>query len=141
MIIVDTNVVSEVIAVRPSAKVLDWLGGVSPAELFTTAISEAELLFGVALLPPGRRRTSIEALVTGVLYQDFAGQILSFDSAAAREFADIAADRRRAGRPMSRPDAWIAAIARSRSASIATRNVADFEGVGVAVINPWQWTP
>jgi len=137
VIIVDTNVVSEAIAVRPSGKVLDWLYGVSSAELFTTAITEAELLVGVALLPRGRRRISIETLVTGVLYEDFAGRILPFDSAAAREFGDIAAERTRTGRPISRPDAWIAAIARSRGASIATRNVADFEGVGVAIIDPW----
>jgi predicted nucleic acid-binding protein len=138
VIVVDTNVVSEAMASRPSAKVLDWMRRVPSAELFTTAITEAELLFGVALLPAGRRRRSLEDLIAGVLYEDFAGRILPFDSAAAREFAEIGLARRRAGRAISEPDAWIAAIARSRGASVATRNIADFEGVGVTIIDPWR---
>jgi toxin FitB len=138
VIVADTNVVSEAVAVRPSAKVLGWMRGVPRAELYTTAITEAELLFGIALLPPGRRRRSLEALITGVLYEDFAGRILPFDSAAAQEFGEIAAARRRAGRPITDADAWIAAIARSRGASVATRNVADFEGIGVTIIDPWR---
>ncbi|HEX3881760.1 MAG TPA: type II toxin-antitoxin system VapC family toxin [Stellaceae bacterium] len=138
MIVVDTNVVSEAVAPRPCTKVLDWMGQVPPAELFTTAITEAELLFGVALLPDGRRRRSLEGLIAGVLYEDFAGRILPFDSAAARVFAEIGLARRRAGRPISDPDAWIAAIARSRGASVATRNIADFDGCGVTLIDPWR---
>lgn len=138
MIVVDTNVVSEAVAERPSAKVLDWLGRVPAAELFTTAITEAELLFGVALLPLGGRRRLLETLIARVLSEDFAGKILPFDSAAAQAFPEIAIARRRLGRPISEPDARIAAIARSRGASIATRNTKDFADCGVALVDPWR---
>jgi predicted nucleic acid-binding protein len=107
------------------------------AGLFTTAITEAELFYGAALLPDGRRRRSLEAVITQLLATQFTGRILPFDSAAAREFADIAATRRRAGRPIGEADARIAAIARSRGAILATRNVSDFAACGVTVIDPW----
>src|SRR5262249_54720637 len=123
---------------KPSPKVLDWMRSEPPAALFTTAISEAELLYGIALLPMGRRRRSLEAVLIQILEEDFAGRILPFDSAAAREFADIAATRRRAGRPIGEADARIAAIARSRGAALATNNVADFVDCGVTVIDPWH---
>ena len=138
MIVVDTNVVSEAVARRPLAKVLDWMRSVPTVALFTTAITEAELLFGVALLPPGRRRRSLETLIAEILSEDFAGRILPFDSAAAQEFAQIAVGRRRIGRPISEADARIAAIARSRGASVATRNVEDFAECGLMIINPWD---
>jgi toxin FitB len=105
--------------------------------LFTTTITEAELLYGAALLPEGRRRRSLEAVITQILAAQFDGRILPFDSAAAREFADIAASRRKAGRPIGEADARIAAIARSRRAVLATRNVSDFADCGVTVIDPW----
>jgi predicted nucleic acid-binding protein len=91
--------------------------------LFTTTITEAELLYGAALLPDGRRRQALDAVLEQLLATRFAGRILPFDSAAAREFADIAASRRRVGRPIGEADARIAAIARSRGASLATRNI------------------
>jgi predicted nucleic acid-binding protein len=109
----------------------------SIAGLFTTAITEAELFYGAALLSGGRRRRSLEAVITQLLATQFAGRILPFDSAAAREFADIAATRRRAGRPIGEADARIAAIARSRGAGLATRNTTDFAECGLAIINPW----
>lgn len=137
MIILDTNVLSEASRPDPSIKVLDWMRSEPLAALFTTTITEAELLFGIALLPPGRRRRLLESVVAGILEEDFSGRILPFDSAAAREFAQIAADRRRAGRPVSDADTRIAAIARSRGALLATRNVSDFAGSGVTVIDPW----
>ena len=118
----------------PSARVLDWMRSQPPTALFTTTITEAELLYGIALLPQGKRRDLSEAIVGRIFAVHVAGRILPFDSAAARDYADIAA-RRRAGRPMSEPDARIAAIARSRGA--ATRNVADFAGCELEVINPW----
>jgi toxin FitB len=105
--------------------------------LFTTAITGAELLFGIALLPPSRRRRLLESVVAQIIEDDFAGRILPFDSTAAREFADIAATRRRTGRPISEADGRIAAIARSRGAALATRNVTDFADCGLTIIDPW----
>jgi len=106
--------------------------------MFTTTITEAELLYGAALLPDERRRRVLEAVLAELLGTRFAGRILPFDSAAAREFADIAASRRQAGRPIGEADGRIAAIARSRGASLATRNVADFTDCGVILIDPWH---
>jgi predicted nucleic acid-binding protein len=137
VIILDTNVLSEASRPDPSMKVLDWMRSEPLAALFTTTITEAELLFGIALLPPGRRRRLLESVVAGILEEDFTGRILPFDSAAAREFALIAAQRRLVGRPIGEADGRIAAIARSRGASLATRNVRDFEGCGLTVIDPW----
>jgi predicted nucleic acid-binding protein len=137
MIILDTNVLSEALRPAPSAKVLEWMRAEPSSALFTTAITEAELLYGIALLPGGRRRQSLEAIVDVIFTEDLAGRVLPFDSAAAHEFAGIAADRRRAGRPISEADARIAAIARSRGAALATRNVGDFVGCGLTLIDPW----
>jgi toxin FitB len=138
MIVLDTNVLSETLRPKPSTKVLDWMRAEQSAALFTTTITEAELLFGIALLPHGARRRLLEAVVNAIFEQDLAGRILPFDSAAAREFADIAATRRRVGRPISEADARIAAIARSRGAAVATRNVADFADCAVEIIDPWR---
>lgn len=137
MIVLDTNVVSEALRPRPSANVLAWMRLEPLAALFTTTITEAELLYGVAVLPDGRRRHLLEAAIMQILTTLFPGRILPFDSPAAREFADIAATRRRAGHPIGEADGRIAAIARSRGASIATRNVDDFAGCGLNVIDPW----
>jgi predicted nucleic acid-binding protein len=137
VIVLDTNVVSEALRPNPSVKVLEWMLAESPIALFITAITEAELLYGVARLPEGRRRTALEELVLPVLDEDFAGRILPFDSVAAREFADIAATRRRIGRPISEPDARIAAIARSRGANLATRDASGFADCGLQIIDPW----
>jgi predicted nucleic acid-binding protein len=138
MIVLDTNVISEVLRQNPSAKVLEWMRSEPLASLFTTAITEAELLYGIALLPDGRRRQSLETTVTMILTEDFSERILPFDSAAAREFAEIAASRRRSGRPISDADARIAAIARSRGAAVATRNIEDFTDCRLSVIDPWR---
>lgn len=137
MIVLDTNVLSEGLRPRPSASVLQWMQSEPIAALFTTTITEAELFYGAALLPDGRRRRSLEAVIIQLLAMQFAGRILTFDSAAAREFADIAATRRRAGRPIGEADGRIAAIARSRGAMLATRNVSDFADCGLTVIDPW----
>ena len=136
MIVLDTNVLSEALRPRPSLKVLRWIGNEPDEALFTTAITEAELLFGAALLPGGRRRRALETVITQILDR-FAGRILPFDSAAAREFADIAANRRHLGRPIGEADSRIAAIARSRGAGLATRNTADFADCGIELIDPW----
>jgi predicted nucleic acid-binding protein len=137
MIVLDTNVLSEPLRPTPSATVLEWLRSQPNAALFTTTITEAELLYGIAISPHGKRRRLLESGVAQIFAERMTGRILPFDSAAAREYADLVAARRFAGRPISETDARIAAIARSRGAELATRNVADFAGCGLEVINPW----
>jgi toxin FitB len=137
MIVVDTNVLSEALLSVPSPAVLNWMRGQPLEAAFTTTITEAELLYGIARLPEGGRRSSLETAILRLLAERFSGRILPFDSAAAQEFADIAAGCRRLGRPISEPDARIAAIARSRSAALATRNVRDFIDCGIELVNPW----
>lgn len=137
MILLDTNVVSELMRPVPDAHVRRWMGTLSPASLYLSTVSQAELLYGVALLPAGRRRETLATTVTAVCDRVFAGRILSFDSAAATAYADIAAHRRRTGRPIPEFDAQIAAIARSRGAALATRNVADFADCHIAIVDPW----
>ena len=138
MIILDTNVLSEAMRPAPAAEVLGWLAGQPAASLYTTSITQAEILHGLMLLPPGRRRRSLEAAATSMFEEDFGGRILGFGTEAAPPYARIASERRRAGRPISHFDAQIAAIARSVGAAIATRNRADFEGCGVALVDPWK---
>ena len=138
MIVLDTNVLSELIRRLPASSVQDWILGKAASTLFTTTIAQAEMLLGVALLPRGKRRAALTEAVSGLFDIDFAGRVLPFDGAAARAFALVASERRRAGRPISQLDAQIAAIARSRDATVATRNAADFEGCGIEVVNPWQ---
>lgn len=138
MIVLDTNVLSEVLRPEPSSRVLEWLHSQPRTRLFTTAITEAEVHFGVESLPAGRRRTALEAAITRIFETHFAGRVLPFDSVAALEYARLAAKRRLAGKPMSQADAQIAAIARSRGAGLATRNTADFADCDLDVIDPWR---
>lgn len=138
MIVVDTNVVSELMRPAPEPVVLDWFDAHDPAELFLSAVSEAELRTGAAILPRGRRRDRLVEAIDAMIREDFAGRVLPFDSAAARVYAEIAAGRRAAGRPISEADCQIAAIARLRSASLATRNILDFASCGVDLIDPWS---
>ena len=138
MIILDTNVVSELMRPNPNSNVVDWVAGQATLDLHLSTVSEAELLYGIEILPPGGRRDRLLAEVEGMLREDFDGRILPFDSAAARAYAVIAAARRAAGRPINHADCQIAAIARCRDASVATRDVDDFEETGIEVINPWE---
>ncbi len=137
MILLDMNVLSEVLRPLPDPAVERWLDSQPDASLFTSAITEAELYQGVALMLLGRRRTALAVAIGNILADDFTGRILPFDSSAAAAFAEVIASRRRAGRPISQSDAQIAAIARSRGATLATRNVRDFERCGITVVNPW----
>ncbi len=121
----------------PAPRVEGWLAVQESTGTFLTAISEAELRYGVALLPAGRRRAILADAVDNIIRVDFRGRVLPFGSAAAVAYAAIAADRRAAGRPISQPDCQIAAIARAAGAAVATRNVMDFEGCGIGVIDPW----
>ena len=138
MIVVDTNVVSELMVPSPADAVIEWVSAQEAHTLYFTTISEAELRYGVAILPIGRRREQLLVAVEHMLREDFAGRVIPFDRQAARAYAAIAAARRAAGRPIKYADCQIAAIARSVGASVATRNVRDFEGCGIDVINPWD---
>ena len=138
MIILDTNVVSELMKAAPAERVLRWIAAQPASALYTTSITEAEILHGLALLPTGKRRNALESAAEAMLSEDFAGRILPFGSDAAHAYARIAADRRRAGRPISHFDAQIAAIARSAGAAIATRNVTDYDRCGVKILDPWD---
>ena len=137
MIVIDTNVVSEVMRLTPEPAVMVWFSGQDSVELYLTAVSEAELRAGAAILPAGQRRDRLAAEIDAVIGEDFAGRVLPFDSAAARAYAAIAAARRSAGRPILEADCQIAAIARAREAAVATRNIGDFAHCGIAVIDPW----
>ena len=137
MIVIDTNVVSELMRMTPEPAVMTWFSGQDSAELYLTAVSEAEPRVGAAILPAGRRRDRLTAEVDAVVREDFAGRVLPFDSAAAKAYAAIAASRRSMGRPILEADCQIAAIARASDAAVTTRNVADFEHCGIALIDPW----
>jgi toxin FitB len=135
MIVLDTNVLSELMRQRPSPRVQRWY--LAQVDLYTTAITQAEMLYGLELMPTGRRKLETLDALNRIFREVFAPRILIFDSMAAVLFADLAASRKKMGRPIKHPDAQIAAIARSRGATIATRNVGDFEHCGIEVINPW----
>jgi len=139
MIILDTNVISEMLTPAPDASVEAWLAAQPPTSVFTTAITQAETLYGLRLLPGGKRRSQLEAAIQPIFAEDFEDRVLSFDPQAAEIYARIAVVRRQAGRPISQFDAQVAAIALSRGAALATRNVADFADIGLTIINPWQF--
>jgi len=136
--VIDTNVASELMRPQPTATVGAWIAERDAQDMYLTAVSEAELLYGVAIMPTGKRRTALKAAMTRWLDRGFRERILPFDSAAAGAYAEIAAERRRTGRPIGEADCQIAAISRSRGAVLVTRNVRDFEGTGLNVIDPWS---
>ena len=136
-VLLDTDVVSELLRKAPDPAVEAWAAGRPLEDLFFSAIGEAELRYGAAILPAGRRRKSLVSDIERMLRDAFEDRILPFDSDAARACADIAAARRSTGRPVAPTDCQIAAIARSRNMAVATRNVRDFEHVGVEVVDPW----
>jgi len=114
-----------------------WINTLPGSAVFISAITQAEILYGVALVPEGKRREGLARAARTAFETYFRGRILPFDSEAAEAFAALAAGRRQVGRPISLADAQIAAIARSRGATLATRNVPDFEGCGVEIVDPW----
>lgn len=138
MIILDTNVLSELMKARPDTNVSTWVAGKPAVSLFTTTITEAEILYGLALLPAGQRRTGLEQAARALFAEDLGTRIIPFDSTAASEFAALASYRRQLGRPISMADGQIAAIARSRGASLATRDTGDFENCGIDIVDPWN---
>jgi predicted nucleic acid-binding protein len=138
VIILDTNVISEVLRPVPSKSVLTWLAAQQVDDVFTTSITLAETLFGLARLPSSKRRTELSTAVEKIFDQGFPRRILPFDVEAARAYATLVAARSAAGRTIPQSDAMIAAIARSLHASVATRNTRDFEGCGIRLVNPWK---
>jgi hypothetical protein len=137
VIVLDTNVVSELVRLTRPPGFERWFGAQDAENLYFTAVGEAEVRFGLATLPEGRRRTELVTAMESILEGEFRDRILPFDRSAARAYADIGAERRSAGRPIGVADCQIAAIARSRGAALATRNTRDFEGCGLVVIDPW----
>jgi len=138
MIVLDTNVISEMLRPRPTPQVGAWLAAQDGASVYFTAIGEAELRHGVAILPAGRRRGALAQAIDEILDEDFRDRILAFDRAAAHAYAAIAAARRAAGRRISAFDCQIAAIALAHGAVLATRNTADFRDCGIEVVDPWH---
>ncbi|QWF82971.1 type II toxin-antitoxin system VapC family toxin [Amycolatopsis sp. CA-230715] len=137
MIVLDTNVVSELMRQAPDDAVVGWVDRYPADEVFISAVTAAELTYGVARLPDGRRKAVLAAKVTELLSEDFHDQILPFDVVAARYYGEIAAEREEQCLPISMADAQIAAVCRRFVACLATRNIKDFVGTGITVLDPW----
>jgi len=138
VIVLDTNILSELMRSEPGAAVFAWVSAQPRATLYTTSVSKAEILYGIAVLPEGRRRLALAAAAEAMFADDFEGRVLPFDEAAAVHYAEIVATRRREGRPIDAFDAQIAAAARVVGAGLATRDIGDFAGCGLTVFNPWE---
>jgi predicted nucleic acid-binding protein len=138
MIVLDTNVLSELMRPQPHPAVVDWVAAQPRASLYTTSVSKAEILYGIAALPEGRRRAAMAAAAEAMFTDDLAGRVLSFDAAAAVHYAEIVMVRRRIGRPIEAFDAQIAATALVVGAGVATRDIGGFDGCGLAIVDPWQ---
>ncbi|NTZ06059.1 type II toxin-antitoxin system VapC family toxin [Burkholderia metallica] len=137
MILVDTNVISEPLRREPNAAVIEWLDAQNVETLFLAAISLAEMRFGVAALPEGRRRDWLEQSIEQRVVPLFRGRILPFDDAASKAYASLRAKARGTGNPMASADGFIAATAAANGLIVATRDVAPFEAAGLRVIDPW----
>lgn len=140
MILLDTNVVSEVMKPAPSGLVISWLNETPTADLFISSISMAELWYGLRALPDGQRREALASRLEQFIAQGFNQRTLDFDARAAQVYGEVMADRRRTGKPMSILDGQIAAIAKVHYVALATRNVRDFDGCGIEVVNPWAYS-
>ena len=137
MIVLDTNVISEAMKPQPHSAVRAWLNDQAAETLYNSSVTLAELLFGIAALPAGKRKDMLALAVDGLL-ELFQGRVLPFDTEAARQYAELAVIARAAGRGFPTPDGYIAAIAVSRGFIVATRDTAPFQAADVAVINPWE---
>lgn len=138
MIVLDTNVLSEIIRPEPDERVMGWLDSLDPATVATTSVTAAELLYGLARLPDGQRKTALGKAIRGLLYEDLDGRVEPFDTPAAEHYATLVSRREAAGRPISIADAQIAAICRKLAATLATRNTDDFQATGIELVNPWE---
>jgi predicted nucleic acid-binding protein len=137
MIVLDTNVVSELMRARPEQRVRAWLDAQASDDLFLTAISVAEILCGVERLPDGKRKEQMREATEAMFKEDFQERLLAFDEYSAEYHAKIVTHRQSIGRPISMADAQIAAICIQYQATLATRNLKDFEALGLELINPW----
>ena len=138
MILLDTNVLYELVRREPDERVVGWLDSLDTAEVATTAITAAELLYGVVHLPQGRRKQQLSQAIDELIEEDLDGRVEPFDVTAAAHYAALVSDRDTLGRPISVADAQIAAIARKLRATLATRNIDDFTDTGVDLIDPWK---
>jgi predicted nucleic acid-binding protein len=138
VIVLDTNVISELARLAPDPGLLCWLDSLEISGVATTAVTAAELRTGVARLPDGHRKQELTVVIRGILTEDFHGRVLPFDERASVRYADIVAGRQRIGRPIGVADAQIAAICRDLDGILATRNTADFEETGIGLIDPWK---
>jgi toxin FitB len=137
MIVVDTNVISELMRGERNPAVVAWVEAQPRARLYTTCVNQAEILYGIAALPDGRRRTALAATAEMMFAEEFAGRVLPFEARAAARYSEIVIARRLAGKPIEKFDALIAATALAAGASIATRDSGGFAGCGLTVIDPW----
>jgi toxin FitB len=138
VIVLDTNVISELMRPEPHPGVLAWVAAQPRARLYATHINQAEILYGIAALPDGRRRARLAAAADAMFAEEFAGHILPFGAAAAARYPDVVLGRRRAGIPIEGFDALIAATALAAGAALATRDVGGFAGCGLTLIDPWK---
>lgn len=138
MILLDTNVVSELMRQSPEPRVLKWLDEQPAADVWISAVTVGEIRLGIALLPDGKRKARLAGLAEAMVHEDFSDRCLPYDMAAATDYAAIVASRNRSGRPISVEDAQIAAIARSGGLTLATRNIRDFSDIAeLPLVNPW----
>ena len=138
MILLDTNIVSAIMAPSPPRIVVDWLNGQETVTLYLSTITIAEIGYGLWILPDGKRRRALEDRFERFVAEGFEQRILDFDWTAARLYAEIMGRRRAMGRPLSVPDGQIASIARANDLSVATRNIRDFEKCGLELIDPFE---
>ncbi len=138
MILLDTNVLSELMRAKPDPKVLAWVDAQPASRLMICSITVAEILYGIARMPEGKRKQGLLDIASAMFDEDFAGNILPFDADAAVHYAEIAAESEARGRVVDMADAQIAAIGRLHDAVIATRNIRHFESLGVALVDPWN---
>ena len=138
MIVLDTNVLSEIMKPTPDAKVLLWVDSIPTPQTAVTAVTVAEILYGIGRLPDGARRRKLMAAAESIFDEEFRDRILVFDAGAAVEYATLVVEREAVGLPIAMADAQIAAICRKHECTLATRNVGDFDRTGVTVINPWD---
>lgn len=138
MIVVDTNVISEVMRPQPSRAVLNWLNEQDSNQLFITTVTLAEISYGLRILPKGQRRWQLQNHFEQFIAQAFEQRVLDFTVSAARSYAEIMGHRKEIGRPMSLPDGQIASIAHAHGFAVATRNIKDFEDCGLELFNPFE---
>ena len=136
-IVVDTNVTSELMRPAPATRVREWVLATSPGDLFTTAITLAEIRYGIERLPAGKRKDQFRQTADEI-FESFASRVLPFDAAAAARYASIVDSREKSGQPIDGFDAQIASICKTNNAKLATRNTDDFKKTGVELINPWE---